>query len=153
MGVICPTGLRAKKSVRPLSAKNNSLSRLTQIKFYTSPSAPARGAVADRHGRGRGMRWTQSVEAQHCADEQRFCGRRSRVVLALRCRRQGRGNPPRTRWQPSMVTEESTKEPLKPLCRNAGCCGVPLVLTACGFFAAQAATGATRIRHSCALFN
>jgi len=35
----------------------------------------------------RGMRWTHITERNPCADERCLCGRRSRVVLALRRRR------------------------------------------------------------------
>src|SRR5258708_3955429 len=52
------------------------------------------------------------------------------------------------RWQPSMVTEESTKDTVKTIVQGMPAVAVyPWLLTPV-LFAAQAASGATRIRHS-----
>jgi hypothetical protein len=72
-----------------------------------SPSRPDRGAHRDRHERWAGY----AVDARAARDERSSCGRRSRVVLTLRCRRQSRrysNESDDRRWQPSMVAGEIT---------------------------------------------
>jgi hypothetical protein len=49
--------------------------------------APIRGAARDRHGRWERDAMDAHRRAQLLRDERRLCGRRNRVVLALRCRR------------------------------------------------------------------
>jgi hypothetical protein len=82
------------------------------IHNYRIPSH--RGAFRDRHGH-----WLRdAMDARAAQDERSSCGRRSRVVLTLRCRRQGRGILRERRWQPSMVTEESAKETVKAIAQG-----------------------------------
>src|SRR6266852_9703950 len=119
------------------------------------PSAclvPHRGAARDRHGR-----WEWDAMDAHrrarfscatsgvCADGEVVWSWRSdagaKVVKTLpaSCGR---------RWQPSMVTEESTKDTVKTIVQGMPAVAVyPWLLTPV-LFAAQAASGATRIRHS-----
>src|SRR5216683_4941671 len=95
---------------------------------FSEIGVPCSRPALDQEGRfaivtnvERGMRWTHIAERNPCADERCLCGRRSRVVLALRRRRQGREDALAShgrRWQPSMVTEESAKETVKPLRRE-----------------------------------
>ena len=90
---------------------------------FSEIGVPCSRPALDQEGRfaivtnvERGMRWTHIAERNPCADERCLCGRRSRVVLALRRRRQGREDALAShgrRWQPSMVTEESAKETVK----------------------------------------
>ena len=49
-----------------------------------------RGGSRSSRTLGAGCDGRKALKRNHCADEQRICGRRSRVVLALRCRRQAR---------------------------------------------------------------
>jgi hypothetical protein len=97
------------------------------------------------------MRWTRAALLTRVL----ACGRRSRVVLTPRRRRQvlekqascefswGR------RWQQSPITGESAKQSLKPL--RAGMPGDPgatVVTNARAFYPPRAAAGATGTRHS-----
>src|SRR5882724_12670125 len=90
------------------------------------------------------MRWTrQRRETNACGR-----GRRSRVVLALRCRRQGRGVFRERRWQPSMVTEESPKETVKTIAQGMPVDLADPVVTAACFFCCRRAMGEAITRHS-----
>src|SRR5665213_4522080 len=108
--------------------------------------AQHRGAFRDRHGRRVGMRWTRVARLTSAL----HCGRRSRVVLTPRRWCQVGGNNFRwRRWQTSPVTEESSKQPLKP--SRAGMPGDPgatVVTNARAYYSTRAAAGATGTRHS-----
>jgi hypothetical protein len=59
-----------------------------QITTMLSPvSCPQEGRLAIVTDVGHGMRWPHIAGRNLLRDERRVCGRRSRVVLALRCRR------------------------------------------------------------------
>jgi hypothetical protein len=59
-----------------------------QITTMLSPvSCPQEGRLAIVTDVGHGMRWPDIAGRDLVRDERRVCGRRSRVVLALRCRR------------------------------------------------------------------
>jgi hypothetical protein len=72
---------RRSLALRCRANQNDALACLVSAKRGGSRSSRTLGAGCD----GR-----KALKRNHCADEQRICGRRSRVVLALRCRRQGR---------------------------------------------------------------
>jgi len=80
-------GARSGKSVTCMSSpltKNISVFPKRKSALYSSPSRPARGALAIVTNVGAGMRWTLVVPKTNGA-----CGgRRSRVVLTPRCWRQ-----------------------------------------------------------------
>jgi hypothetical protein len=97
--LICPTGCSGSSAVQPLFQKNFP-SRLTQINSISLDVPSLRGALARSSRTRDGMRWTRqrqaregiagrvSRERSQRADEQRWRGRRSRVVLTPRRRRQ-----------------------------------------------------------------
>ena len=106
--LICPVQSRRQNFLLCLSGKSS---------LQAGASNPERGAYRDRHGRGMGCggrgsvgraRWWQGgsirpVSDQQRADERRMCGRRSRVVLTPRRRRQVQrrlGRPDRARTKP-----------------------------------------------------
>jgi hypothetical protein len=81
----------------------------------------------------------RSGERNLCADERRFCGRRSRVVLTPRRWRQACGETRRRWWQESPVTKESAKEPVKTIAQGRpGFSGEPVVTTLVCFFISHA---------------
>jgi hypothetical protein len=123
-------------SVQPHSQKYSG-SLLTQITF-TSIAVPSSlgGRIAIVTDVGYGMRWTQSALLTRAW----FCGRQSRVVLTPR------------RWCQVLEKQASCKflegdggkkarspgrarnKPLKPLRREGGCSGEPVVTHSCAFY-------------------
>ncbi len=128
------------------SRKNIPVSFRPKSPAYSSPSRPKRGAARDRHERGAGCGGREGA-----LDEQRRCGRRSRVVLTPRCWRQvcekqaSRGR----RWQKSRSPRRARSKPLKPLRREGRTVSAEPVCS-CAFFSAFAreTAGAARTRSS-----
>ncbi len=117
--MICPSGKKtvARKTCLALLVKRIFFSPdPNQIYNFAIPH-PRRGAARDRHGR-----WERdAMDARAARDERSLRGRRSRVVLTLQCRRQGREDALAShgrRWQPSMVTGESTKDTVKTIAQG-----------------------------------
>src|SRR3984957_13345403 len=131
--VICPTGKSVGIVSSPL-AKNNSLRHLVDTALLIPPSRLTRGAYRDRHGRGRGMRWTLLVLKTNAP----ISGRRSRVVLMPRRWHQPADDADASRrgwWQESPITRESTKEAVKTIAQGRpDRFGVPVVTCSCAFF-------------------
>src|SRR6266436_6149867 len=140
-----------RKPVHPFAQKY-SASRLPQIKLTVS-LVPAHKRGVSRSSRTLGMgcdgRTSPSAVIARtngvCADGEVVWSWRSDAgakVVKTPLASHGR------RWQPSMVTGESTKETVKTIVQGMPAVAVyPWLLTPV-LFAAQAASGATRIRHS-----
>jgi hypothetical protein len=107
---------------------------------------PLEGRFAIVTDVGLGMRWTQAALLTRALT----CGRRSRVVLTPRRRRQVCEKTRRRRRQESPISGESTKETVKTIaCGNAGCSGATVVTTlVCYQHTAHEAAGAPGTRHS-----
>jgi hypothetical protein len=120
-------------------------SPFTQIKSISLAVPSHRGAYRDRHGRGAGCGGREDA-----ADEQRMRGRRSRVVLTPRRRRQvGGSNSADDGDKKARSPGRARRKPLKPL--RAGMPGDPgatVVTNARAFYTPRAAAGATGTRHS-----
>src|ERR1700726_3304725 len=90
------------------------------------------------------------MDADALKDEQRGSGRRSRVVLTPRRRRQvSRKYPLDDGDKKSPITGESSKETVKTIARGMpGVSGVTVVTNACAFYTPRAAADAPSVRHS-----
>ena len=152
--MICPTGKSPIWLSSP-SCKKNLVFARPKSNLYPLPSRPERGAYRDRHGRwagcgGRGSvgRATGSQGGLHARERSPSAltndaasGRRSRVVLTPRRRRQvcgrqvgptgcGQASYPQMTVTRKPITGESTKQAVKTIaCGNAGCSGGPVVTT------------------------
>jgi hypothetical protein len=93
----------------------------------------------------------RALSAIRCADEQCFCGRRSRVVLTPRRWRQVGDDARASRrrwWQQSPVTKESAEETVKTIAQEMpGVSGGPVATNSCAYYFAHGAAGASRARH------
>ena len=127
-------------------------SGIPQISGFIRPVPFPRGAYRDRHERGAELRWTWQHQAQFFARTNDVAadgevvwfwrsdaGAKVVKTLPASCGR---------RWQPSMVTGKSTKETVKTIVQGMPADAVYLWLLTRVLFAAHAASGATRIRHS-----
>jgi hypothetical protein len=116
--------------------------------IYACRPVPLEGRLAIVTDAGRDAVDAGSVgRAKRRADERRWCGRRSRVVLTPRRWRQvGGSDIRRRRWQTSPVTGESAKETVKTIARGMpGDSGVTVVtMLVCFFIFAHKAAGAIR---------
>jgi hypothetical protein len=111
------------------------------------------GAYRDRHGRWvRDAVDVKVLSAIRCADEQRFCGRRSRVVLTPRRWRQVGDDAHASRrrwWQQSPVTKESAEETVKTIAQGRpDVFRIRVVTNARAFYTTRAAAGARCTRLS-----
>src|SRR5882724_10466435 len=82
----CPTGKSKNSCPAPFQKIFRFANRQKQIDQRSL--IPKEGRLAIVTNVGDGMRWTERRRAHLCADERRFCGRRSRVVLTPRRWRQ-----------------------------------------------------------------
>jgi hypothetical protein len=117
----------------------------------TAAVPPDKGAYRDRHGRSaRDAMDAAASGAIFCATSDVAVD--GEVVWSWRsdagAKVAGLNESDDRRWQPSMVTEESTKDTVKTIVQGMPAVAVyPWLLTRV-LFAAHAASGATRIRHS-----
>jgi len=131
--VICPTGKSLRLPPCSMSIpffKNIPLNPSGKSVLRLAPSCPGRGALRTSPTWG-GMRWTQAaLKTRACA-----CGRRSRVVLTPRRRRQACGGNCAGDGDKQARSPGSTKETVKTIARGMpGETGVTVVTCSCAFF-------------------
>jgi hypothetical protein len=112
----------------------------TQISCIRPPSRPKQGRLAIVTDAGR-----DAVDADSAKDERRFRGRRSRVVLTPRRRRQVcGGNVASDGDKKARSPGRARRKPLKPLRAGMpGCSGGPVVTNARVYYTTRAAAGAS----------